>query len=180
MQSLPQVERCVALERTRSYAGGALCVRERGVRCVRNGFTLVEILVVLSIIAIITTFSILGFRSMYQNSGLRIATEEVRNAFQVARSNTMSSKGDTVFGVHVASSSVTRFVGNTYSASNASNTIYYFEAGATATGTIVTNGINIVFTRLTGIPSATGTVIIEDSDRGSSTTVTIGATGLIQ
>jgi prepilin-type N-terminal cleavage/methylation domain-containing protein len=145
-----------------------------------TGFTLVEILVVLAVLLIIAAFSITAFRSMYEGSGTRTAVVEITDALREARNNALSSKGDSVYGVRIASTSVTRFPGSTYSAGNASNTTYMFEAGAMATGTLVSAGTDIVFARLTGMPSATGTVLVTGSDGTSTTTITIGATGLIQ
>ncbi len=145
-----------------------------------TGFTLVEILTVLAVLLIIGTFSVTAFRGIYQGSGERTAALEIADALREARNNSISSKQDTVYGVRVASTSVTRFVGATYNPASASNTLYIFEAGAFATGTIVNAGTDIVFARLTGAPSATGTILVAGTDGTSTTTITIGATGLIQ
>jgi prepilin-type N-terminal cleavage/methylation domain-containing protein len=145
-----------------------------------RGFTFVEILVVLAVLLIIATFSIIAFRSLYEGSGERTAVVEITDALREARNNSISSKNDTVYGVRIASTSVTRFVGNTYSAGNASNTLYMFEAGAMATGTLVNAGTDIVFARLTGMPNVTGTVLVVGNDGTSTTTISIEATGLIQ
>lgn len=145
-----------------------------------KGFTLIEILVVIAILLIIATFAVSAFRAMLQASGKRIAVVEITDALREARNNALSSKNDAVYGVRVASTSVTRFIGSTFTSGHASNTVYFFEAGAMATGTLVNDGVSIVFARLTGAPSATGTVLVVDSDRSGTTTVTIGATGLIQ
>jgi prepilin-type N-terminal cleavage/methylation domain-containing protein len=146
----------------------------------QRGFTLVEILVVLTILIIIGVFSYSTFRGIYQASARRIVAEEVADALREARNNTIGSKSDTVYGVRVATSSVTRFSGLLYTPGHASNTVYTFSGGVTATGTIVSQGTNIVFALLTGTPSATGTILIQNGDRTSTTTISIGATGLIQ
>lgn len=145
-----------------------------------KGFTFVEILTVLAVLLIISTLSVSAFRSIYLGSGQRTAVLEIADALREARNNSLAAKQDTVYGIRIASSSVTRFVGATYSLGNASNTVYQFEAGARATGTLVNSGTSIVFARLTGKPSATGTVLVTGSDGTSTTTITIGATGLIQ
>jgi Tfp pilus assembly protein FimT len=144
------------------------------------GFTLIEVLASLAVLMIIVLMSQSAFRSVYRNSGERIAVQEIADALREARNNTLSSKNDTVYGVRIASSSVTRFVGSTYSAGNASNTVYAFEAGAFATGTLVTSNTSIVFKRLTGAPSATGSIFVRDIDSMTTATITIEGTGLIQ
>jgi prepilin-type N-terminal cleavage/methylation domain-containing protein len=144
----------------------------------QSGFTFVEILVVLAVLLIIGTMSIAGFRAMYQDSGERIVAQEIADALREARNNTIGAKNDTVYGVRVATSSVTRFIGSTYSMGNASNTVYTYDAGVTATGTLVNT--SIVFTRLTGAPSATGTIFVRNADGTSTTTITIESTGLVE
>jgi prepilin-type N-terminal cleavage/methylation domain-containing protein len=145
-----------------------------------QGFTLTEILVVIAIIFIITAFSVSTFQTMHRVSGERIAAQEVADALREARNNSIAAKNDTVYGVRVGTSSVTRFPGSTYDPGNASNTVYMFEAGAFATGTLVEGAVDIVFARLTGMPSVTGVIYLSDIDNSSTSTVTIEATGLIE
>ncbi len=144
------------------------------------GFTFVEILVSLAVITLIAGTSLVAFRNVYRASGTRVAVLEITDALRTTRSNTLAGKGDAVYGVRVGTSSVTRFVGSLYSEGSASNTIYTFEAGTFATGTLVNNVTDIVFSRLTGLPSATGTIYIVDIDQGNTTTIQIGGTGLIE
>jgi prepilin-type N-terminal cleavage/methylation domain-containing protein len=144
------------------------------------GFTFIEVLVSLAIISIIVATSLTAFRNVYRASGTRIAALEITDALRTARSNTLAGKDASVYGVRVGTSSVTRFVGSIYSAGSASNTIYAFEAGAYATGSLVTSMTDIVFSRLTGLPSATGTILIIDIDKGSTTSIQIESTGLVE
>ncbi len=145
-----------------------------------RGFTFIEVLTAVAIIALLSTVSIVAFRNLYRASAERTAAIEVVNALRDARTKTLSAEDDTVYGVRIASTSVTRFVGDIYSMGSASNTVYVFEGGASAAGTLVQNGVDIVFERLTGEPTATGTIYIRDIDNKSTTTITLSATGLIQ
>ncbi len=145
-----------------------------------RGFTFIEILVVIAVIAILTAVTLLAFRNVYRDSARRTAIMEIADALRDSRNNTLGAVNDTVYGVRVGTSSVTRFTGNTYTLGAATNEVYQYEAGVTATGTLVTSGTSVVFARLTGIPSATGTILVRDNDLVGSTSVIIQSTGLIE
>lgn len=144
----------------------------------KYGFTLVEIIVVIAILALVATISVVTFMNMHRDATLRATASDVYESFTNARERTLASENDTVYGVHLATSSITRFVGNTYSAGHASNTVFTFENIVSATGTLVMQNANIIFERLTGKPSATGTLYIRNGV--STSTVTIHGSGLIE
>lgn len=144
----------------------------------RGGFTLVEIIVVIAILGVIATISVAAFVNMNKSSMLRAARDEVYGALSFARERTLASENDMVYGVHLSTSSVTRFEGNTYTAGSASNVVYSFGAMVSATSTLITQNPNIIFRRLTGVPSATGTIFIYNGE--STTTVQIHGSGLVE
>jgi type IV fimbrial biogenesis protein FimU len=145
-----------------------------------RGFTIGELLVTIAILGIFAVFSLIAFQNIYRSSGVRVAATEVSDALRSARNKSLEGQNDSVYGVYVSTSSVTRFVGSTYTYGHASNTVYTFEAGAHATGTLVENGMGIVFARLTGTPSVTGIIYLANADGTSTTTVTVNTTGLIE
>jgi prepilin-type N-terminal cleavage/methylation domain-containing protein len=145
-----------------------------------EAFTLVEILVVIAILAIVVALTASGFRNMGRASALKIATEEVHSALSGARAKTLASDGDTVYGVRVGTSSVTRFTGTTYVVGDPQNVTYVFEGGVSATGTFVASSTDILFSRLTGASNASGTIRLVGESDFSSTTVRIHASGLIE
>lgn len=145
-----------------------------------KGFTLLEILVVITILGILSAISVVALKDLYRYSALKVSTNGVYRAFTDARNRTLASEGDTVYGVFVGTSSVTRFVGSTYSIGASTNKVYYFTGGVSATGTIVSTALPVVFTRLTGQPSASGTVMMNNDTHTATNTITIYATGLIE
>lgn len=145
-----------------------------------RGLSFVELIVVIAIISIFAVIATATMGNIYRDAGLRAGSETVRSALRDARAQTLGATGDVVYGVRVASTSVTSFMGSTYVAGHASNTVYEFDAGTYATGTLVTTGTPIIFRRLTGFPSATGTVLVHDRDGGRTATVTILGTGLVE
>ncbi len=144
------------------------------------GFTLAEIVVVVAIIAIMATVTMVGFQNFNRSAVLKTATQEVSVALTSARTSTLSSEADTVYGVHMSTTSVTKFVGSTYAAGASTNETYTFEGGVTATSSLIATNTDVVFARLTGEPSAVGTIYIVNSALDSTTTVTIHASGLVE
>ena len=144
------------------------------------GFSFVEVLVAVAVIAMIATISAASFKNFSRSSALKVASEEVYSAFTSARNETLASSGGTVFGVHIGTSSVTRFTGSTYSVGDTTNRTYTFESGVTATSSFISDGIDIVFSRLTGRPSASGTIFLITESGDATTTMHIYDSGLIE
>lgn len=145
-----------------------------------KGFTLIEILVVIGVIAILSTVSAVAFRSMYQSATRTSGANEVFEALTGARSNTLASKNDTVHGIHMSSTTITRFEGPAYVPGASGNRVYTFEGNVLATSTIISNGGVVTFSRLSGIPSATGTVYVYDATGAGTTTLIIQGSGLVE
>jgi prepilin-type N-terminal cleavage/methylation domain-containing protein len=146
----------------------------------RRGFTFVEIIVALAVLSIICVISATAFRNMYRTSALRTSGTELFSALTEAQTKTLAAQNDTVYGVFVSSTTVTRFVGSTYSAATTSNKTYTFDGGVTATSSLITAGTPIVFAKVTGQPSVQGTIYLRTIDGSSTTTIVIYGSGLIE
>jgi len=146
----------------------------------QKGFSFVEILVVVAIFAILSVISAVAFQNFNRAASLKVVTEEVLGALVDARNSTLASDGDTVFGIHLDETEIVRFAGSPYSSSDPNNVTYAFVGGVTATGTLVESNTDITFQRLTGQPSATGTIVILDNTDTASSTIMIHASGLIE
>jgi prepilin-type N-terminal cleavage/methylation domain-containing protein len=149
-------------------------------RLLRRGFTLLEVVIVVAILAALAALSAVTFRAMYDSTTVRAGASEVFGALVSARTRTLAAEGDDVYGVHVSSTTVTRFVGNTYNPADASNELYFFEGLVRATSTLIANGGEIVFTRLSGVPNTVGTIYVYDMSGSGTSSVVIQSTGLIE
>ncbi len=149
-------------------------------RVISKGFTLVEILVVLAIISILAAISAASFKSMYQSTSLRSGASATFDALTSARSSTLGSQSDMVYGVHFSSTTVTQFAGDTYVAGATGNSVYTYEGSVRATSSVITSGGVVTFSRLQGLPSTTGTLYVYDVNGGGTTTVIIHGSGLIE
>ena len=143
-----------------------------------NGFTIVELLVVMALLGIIAFISASSFQNMYHASTLRAGGGEVYRALTSAHTQTLASKDDAVYGVHLSTSTVTRFTGGSYVSGAATNRVYVFEGGVTATSSLMSGTGDIVFSRLTGAPSVVGAISVRNTS--GTTTINILASGLIE
>jgi prepilin-type N-terminal cleavage/methylation domain-containing protein len=145
----------------------------------KKGFTLVEMLVVLAIIAILLLIATPQFNKFRQAEVLNAASRDVLSSLEKARSNTLSSVNSSEYGVHFQSDQVIIFKGLTYSVGAVTNESISISEPASITN-VTLGGVsgstgNVYFNRLYGAPSTTGTVTISTSSL--SKTITISATG---
>ena len=145
-----------------------------------RGFSLVETLVVIGIIAILAALTLQTYVSVNVSKALDTDALRVIAEIGQARSLTIGSKNDTEWGVHIASTSVTIFEGDTYSEGASGNIVSPLHSAVEISSISLRDGVtDIVFERLTGGTTATGTIKL--SYVASSTvarTITIYGTGV--
>jgi prepilin-type N-terminal cleavage/methylation domain-containing protein len=144
-----------------------------------TGFTIVELIVVMAIISIIAGLTFFGFTNYAHYQHYDQAVGSTKAAIIDARVRARSSETVNGLGIKVLTDSIVVFQGTSYNALASTNRT------TDITGAVLTsafsNGINeIVFNNLTGLPNATGTILIESTEFNASTTVEITATGVIQ
>ncbi len=144
-----------------------------------KGFTIVELIVVMGIISIIAGLTFFGFKNYSTYQGYNQALGNVKAIMIDARVRARSSETGSGQGVKVLSGSMVTFQGSTYTVGAATNRTTVIN-GAVITPSF-SNGTNeIIFHNLTGLPTATGTILIESIEFAASTTVEITGTGVIQ
>jgi len=145
-----------------------------------RGFSALEILIVVGIITIIV-WVVGGPLLKFRDHQVLVASgEQVVNALREARAQTLNSKNDRRYGVHIEK---TRFVvfENTWMDGAATNKVTTFDSGVVATTTIlIGGGRELLFDRLTGNPSQSGTIVLElKRDSSAQKIVTISPTGTV-
>lgn len=148
-----------------------------------RGLTIVELILSLAILAGISAIIISAFASFGNYFALRTAAQDVHVALIDAREATLASKHDTVHGVHIEERRVVSFIGPVYDAATTTNRAYDFAGNVTATTSLLgTTGstTDIVFTRLTGIAQASGTITLTEPRSGDSRVITILLSGLVK
>lgn len=139
-----------------------------------RGFTLIEILLSLSMMAVIAAFSLPVALNYQQRSGAHIAKDTTAQQLRRAQTLSVAGEGDDSWGVYIQTGTVTLFKGSSYAARDTS----YDEENSIQSSIAVSGVSEVVFDRVTGIPSTTGAIML-DSATGQTYTVTIYSTGLI-
>lgn len=144
----------------------------------KKGFTLIEIIVVLFIIAMLTAIVLPKFSEMRSGAVLKSATSDILSTLTRARSQTLSSVDSSAYGVHFEPQSVTIFKGTSYDSNSPDNEVISVVAPASITSINLTDSAtSLYFARLTGLPDKTGTLTVTNGSL--SKTITILATGAI-
>ena len=144
----------------------------------KKGFTLVEITIVIAIIVIISAISVKVYFNMKEKQAILKDSESIVSIIEKTRNMSLNRKNDSAYGVKFASSSVTVFAGSTYiSGNNISK--YDLESDVKiSTISLSSHGTEVGFAKTTGVPNATGTVVLSTSVY--TKTITISGTGIIE
>jgi len=144
----------------------------------QTGFTLIELLVVIAIITVLAAFAVGSLGSFGDNSSNETTARKVVAALNTAHARTLSAQNGTHYGVHFDTNTVTVFPGDTYSAGHASNTVTTLTRGTITTVSLSDSSDDVVFSRLRGTASATGTVTVTQTKTPLTKTIIIHETGL--
>lgn len=145
-----------------------------------RGYTAVEVVIVLAIFAGLVTVTATTFTSIRNTQSLKVASQDVWLALRSAKSATLSSENDMVYGVRIESGEAIRFAGSSYTAGTSTNVAYPFPGGVTATTSLSGGTQDIIFTRLTGETLATGTITLIESRSGATSSMRVTQTGLVE
>jgi type II secretory pathway pseudopilin PulG len=146
-----------------------------------RAFTLVETLVVISIILLVVTITFFSFNDLNNSQAIDKTALATISVLNEARALTLSSREGAQYGVHINSDQVVLFKGNIYNSSDVSNKITLLNPlTLISTINLVGGGSDVIFDRLTGATLQTGTLILSLKSSPSTTrTVTILGTGIV-
>ena len=146
-----------------------------------RGVTLLETIVAVGIMMLISGVVLASLNNFRAQKTMDAAVEEVLAAFSQAHFDTISSRNDQQYGVHIDTDKVVYFVGPTYTTATTTNVIYRFVVPVEIVSVSLAGGGNdVLFDRLTGGTSDSGTFIIRAKTNNTlQTTVTINGTGAV-
>jgi len=144
-----------------------------------RGFTLVEILVVMSIFVIIATISIVSFQDFARFQRYEQSVAEIVSLIEESRTNARSAVGEERHGIKLFGTSIVQFSGDAYVGGSPSNVTTNFN-NVTLISDFQGGVDEIIFAQLTSVPTATGTIDIINPDIPATTTIEVTAAGVIQ
>lgn len=139
----------------------------------RQGVSIIELLLTISLVAIIGASATPVYTNFLARNYLENKTNEVISSLQTAKTNSISGKEDSSWGVYLTSE-ITLFKGSTYATRDAA-----FDQTYPIPISITVSGISeIVFGQPVGDPNLTGTITIANN-QNESNTLTINQFGTI-
>lgn len=140
-----------------------------------RGFTLIEMLLSVSIIGLLAGFSLPVYQSFQNRNELDITAQGLASALRRAQTYARGMNGDSDWGVSIQTGSIILFKGSVF----ASRDTAYDEPVTISPNTIVSGGVSqVLFTKFSGAPTTTGTVTLT-SINNDVRTVNINAKGMV-
>lgn len=147
---------------------------------VRRGITTIEILIAVTIVVILSALILAAFGEFRSRQTLGAVVEKALAAFSAARLDTISSKNDMTYGVHIKSGEVIYFAGATYPGDGDSGNAHFtFPTSVEITNiSLYGGGSTVFYKRLTGATDNYGTFDIRMvGNTNTKTTISINQSG---
>lgn len=144
-----------------------------------SGLTIIEILVSITIILLVSSVIIAGFVQYSYQQAFAERLDFVSLTLSEYRQRTLGAQFDDSYGVYIGTSSLVFYQGSSYATAVAQEPVA-LPSHIVATSSLSGGSYETTFARVTGIPSATGTINLSDTRTGKNATITISASGLIQ
>lgn len=140
---------------------------------IRGGFVLLEMLLVVALIGIVAGATVVWQRNALSTTQMNASADIVVQAVRRAQLSALAMRQDDAWGVTVASTSATVFLGTSYVGRDQSeDEVYDLE------GSISVSGLTeIIFAKRTGLPNTTGTVTLTSGPE--SLMITINGRGTV-
>ncbi len=145
------------------------------------GITAIETLTAIAILVVILAITVVSLTLFQQERDLDGATEGLASTLEQARSQTLASQNQTVYGVHLEAGRYVLFEGAAYVAGAATNQAFTLPSSIELSDwAFAGGGADVVFERLTGKTSQPGSATLRIRNRPTRTkVVTILATGIV-
>lgn len=138
-----------------------------------KGFTLIEVLIVIAILGGLAGLGLFVSIDFYKSYAFHSERNIVVSIIQKVRSQSLANINESKHGVYFGTNNYVIFQGENYASRNAT-----YDEIIQANSLVSHSGLTeIVFDQLTGLPSATASIVLSDGLRSS--TISIGNEGRI-
>ena len=128
--------------------------------CNKNGFTLLELLLSISIFALISVISAPVFLSLQSENEISIAATTLSDILHRTQLKSQGAENNSAWGVEIVSSTIKIFKGENFSGRDQS----FDEDFILGTG-VNASGLNeVIFSKVYGYANTTGTIILTHQD----------------
>ncbi|HRJ06497.1 MAG TPA: type II secretion system protein [Candidatus Saccharibacteria bacterium] len=140
-----------------------------------NGFTLLEVMLSMTILALLAGLSLPVYESFMRRNDLDLTTQQLASSLRRAQTFARAGNHDSAWSVEVQPTVVTLFRGTNFSARDQT-----YDETVAIPPTIGVSGLSEVqFAKLTATPNATGTITLT-STANATRTVTVNAKGMVE
>ncbi len=148
----------------------------------QRGFTLIEILIVISIVILLVTITSVSYRYFEKNTELKITAQKMITILKTAQNKTLSSEGDSQYGVHFENNKYILFKGNIYEEESTDNIENKIPSRLEINSIDLTGeGSDVVFQRISGRTEQDGTIdLIISSEPSNLETINVHPSGQIE
>lgn len=164
------------------YKGLTLTLKNFGVKTKDGrGFTLLEIVVVVGIMAVLSGIIVTSFSGFTEGRLIDVYTEEITSLLNKGRLDTIASLGGYQYGVHFESSRLVYFRGTTFTEPDVNNIEVTLDNALEISAiTLTGGGADVVFERLSGITNQPGSIVMRVKNTPTkNVTITIDQTGVV-
>ena len=141
----------------------------------KDGFTLIEVLLSVSLIAVMAGISIPFYQTFQNRNNLDVASNTIAQTARRAQLLAQANDSDSVWSIYIEPGYLTLFKGDTTSTRDTEyDERFEISSGITATGDLM-----IVFDKVTGKPDNAKTIILT-STTNETRTISINTKGIIE
>jgi prepilin-type N-terminal cleavage/methylation domain-containing protein len=139
----------------------------------KNGFTLIELSLVIALFIVVLSLAVPYGLRFFRIERLDGISRDILSNLRLSQSQAISQKQDSDFGIYIGNRSFVTFIGSSY----ATREVLYDQIFNFSDQVIISGLSEIVFYRLTGLPSNSGEIRLEGEDR--TNIITINQQGII-
>ena len=148
----------------------------------QSGLTIIEIMIAVSVIVVLATLSFQVFNVFIKRQALDKDTQKIVSMLKEARSATLASRANSVYGVHFVATRTVMFRGTVFIESDSNNRELSLNPRVQITATNLNGGgSDIIFDRLTGATDQYGSITLSLVASTSITKIiSIEETGIVE